>query len=83
MDRAVNEGRAINKQVDMLPVLLDRQKEPGEMKKLIAEEIGVEEEKIYGMDLFLYNRMEPSVWGKRMNSYPVHSWMICSVRLRR
>lgn len=26
MDRAVNEGRAINKQVDMLPVLLDRQK---------------------------------------------------------
>lgn len=26
MDRAVNEGRAINKQVDMLPVLPDRQK---------------------------------------------------------
>lgn len=34
------------------------------MKKLIAEELGVEEEKIYGMDLFLYNRMEPSVWGR-------------------
>ena len=64
MDRAVNEGRAINKQVDMLPVFAGSAKEPGEMKKLIAEEIGVEEEKIYGMDLFLYNRMEPSVWGR-------------------
>ena len=64
MDRAVNEGRAINKQVDMLPVFAGSAKEPGEMKKLIAEELGVEEEKIYGMDLFLYNRMEPSVWGR-------------------
>ena len=64
MDRAVNEGRAINKQVDMLPVFAGSAKEPGEMKKLIAEELGVEEEKIYGMDLFLYNRMKPSVWGR-------------------
>ena len=64
MDRAVNEGRAINKQVDMLPVFAGAAKEPGEMKKLIAEELGVEEEKIYGMDLFLYNRMEPSIWGR-------------------
>ena len=64
MDRAVNEGRAINKQVDMLPIFAGSAKEPGEMKKLIAEELGVEEEKIYGMDLFLYNRMEPSIWGR-------------------
>ena len=35
-DRAVNEGRAINKQVDMLPVFAGSAKEPGEMKKLIA-----------------------------------------------
>ena len=33
MDRAVNEGRAINKQVDMLPVFAGSAKEPGEMKK--------------------------------------------------
>ena len=32
MDRAVNEGRAINKQVDMLPVFAGSAKEPGEMK---------------------------------------------------
>ncbi len=58
MDREVNEGSAINKQIDMLTGFCwNRAKEPGEMKKLIAEEIGVEEEKIYGMDLFLYNRM--------------------------
>ena len=81
MDRAVNEGRAINKQVDMLPVFAGSAKEPGEMKKLIAEELGVEEEKIYGMDLFLYNRMEPSVWGRekeflscpQLDDLPIHT----------
>ena len=63
MDRKVNEGRAINKQIDMLPVLSGSVKEPGEVKSLVAKELGVEITDIYGMDLFLYNRMEAVRWG--------------------
>ena len=63
MDRTVNEGHAYNKQVDMLPVLSGEAKERGEIKRLAAKELDVSEESIYGMDLFLYNRMEPAVWG--------------------
>ena len=63
MDRKVNEGRAINKQVDMLPVMSGSVKEPGEVKSLVAKELGVEMTDIYGMDLFLYNRMEAVRWG--------------------
>ncbi len=33
------------------------------MKAEIAGEIGVKSDEILGMDLFLYNRMEPSIWG--------------------
>ena len=63
MDRKVNEGRAINKQIDMMPVLSGSVKEPGEVKSLVAKELGVETTDIYGMDLFLYNRMEAVRWG--------------------
>ena len=63
IDRKINEGRPLNKQVDMLPVLSGSVKGPGAVKKLIAEELGVSEENIYGMDLFLYNRMEAVRWG--------------------
>lgn len=63
MDRKINEGRPLNKQVDMLPILSGSVKGPGAVKKLIAEELGVSEENIYGMDLFLYNRMEAVRWG--------------------
>lgn len=63
MDRKINEGRSLNKQVDMLPILSGSVKGTGAVKKLIAEELGVSEENIYGMDLFLYNRMEAVRWG--------------------
>jgi len=35
------------------------------LKKLIAAELDVEESAIYGSDLYLYNRMEPSIWGAK------------------
>ena len=63
MDRKINEGRPLNKQVDMLPILSGSVKGPDAVKKLIAEKLGVSEENIYGMDLFLYNRMEAVRWG--------------------
>lgn len=65
MNREVNAGYAYNKQVDMLPLFGGSECEKGGFKKLIAGELNVEEESIYGMDLYLYNRMKPSVWGAK------------------
>ena len=63
MNRTVNDGYAYNKQVDMLPLFGGSETKAGDLKKLIADELGVDVETIYGTDLYLYNRMEPSIWG--------------------
>lgn len=63
MNRSVNDGYAYNKQVDMLPLFGGADTKKGDFKKLIAKELGVEEKDIYGSDLYLYNRMAPSIWG--------------------
>lgn len=63
MNRQINDGYTYNKQVDMLPVFSGKVCEKGALKALIAEELQVKPEEIYGMDLFLYNRMEPAIWG--------------------
>ena len=68
MNRDVNNGYAYNKQVDMLPLFGGSECRKGDFKKLIAREMNVEEESIYGMDLYLYNRMRPAVWGAK-NEY--------------
>lgn len=65
MDRNVNEKSAFNKQVDMLPLFAGGADDvQGAVRRIAAEELGVREEEIFGMDLYLYNRMQPSVWGK-------------------
>jgi len=63
MNRAVNDGYAYNKQVDMLPLFGGAEGAKGDFKKLIAKELNIEESAIYGSDLYLYNRQEPTVWG--------------------
>lgn len=63
MNRAVNDGYAYNKQIDMLPLFGGTACQPGDFKKLLAKEAGVEVENIYGSDLYLYNRTAPSIWG--------------------
>ena len=63
MNRKINDGYAYNKQVDMLPLFGGSESKPGDFNKLIANQLGVEEENIYGSDLYLYNRMAPSIWG--------------------
>lgn len=63
MNREVNNGYAYNKQVDMLPLFGGSECRKGAFKNLIAKELGVGEGDIYGMDLYLYNRMPLSVWG--------------------
>lgn len=63
MNRAVNDGYAYNKQVDMLPLFGGADTQKGDLKKLIAAEVGVEVEDIYGSDLYLYCRQDGFVWG--------------------
>ncbi|MCD8197423.1 MAG: M18 family aminopeptidase [Lachnospiraceae bacterium] len=63
MNREVNEKQSLNKQKDMLPVYSGRKMDADALKLLAANELQVEAERIYGMDLYLYNRAEPSVWG--------------------
>ena len=63
MNRGVNDGYAYNKQIDMLPLFGGPETQKGDFKKLIASELGVCEENIYGSDLYLYSRVAPSIWG--------------------
>lgn len=65
MDRKINEGFAYNKQVDLLPLFGGGESRRGDFQRLMAEEAGVPESAVYGSDLYLYNRQEPSVWGAR------------------
>ena len=62
MDRGMNEGRALNPQIDMLP-LYGQGSSAGTLKALIAEAAGVEQEQLLATDLFLYLRQAGSVWG--------------------
>ena len=63
MNRKVNDGYAYNKQVDMLPLFGGKDSKDGDLKAIIAKEAGVNVEDIVGSDLYLYNRVAPSVWG--------------------
>lgn len=64
MNRNVNEGVAINAQVDMLPFVgMALSNEKGSMLTKIAAEVGVPADQIKGHDLFLYARDAGSVWG--------------------
>ena len=62
MDRSANEGHKYNPQEELLP-LFGGPDSAGKFEKLAADAAGVREEDICGMDLFLYNRMEGTVWG--------------------
>lgn len=59
-NRQVNDGVALSKQKDMLPVLTTENGERGEvngsiLKTLVAEELGVKAEDILDFDLYLYD----------------------------
>lgn len=63
MNRKVNEGMALNLQTDLLPLFGGAPVKSGRFRQMVAEEAGSAPEDLLGMDLFLYNRMEPAVWG--------------------
>lgn len=62
MDRSANENKSYNPNVDMLPLFGDIDGETG-LKKLVAAELGVNEEDIAASDLFLYCRAPGTLWG--------------------
>ncbi len=49
----------------MLPLFGGSESKHGDLSKLIANQLGVKEENIFGTDLYLYNRMAPSIWGAK------------------
>ena len=59
-NRKVNDGVALNPQVDLLPVCGAA---GADVMKLAAESVGAEPEAVAGADLFLVNRDAPRVWG--------------------
>ncbi|MFR8547702.1 MAG: M18 family aminopeptidase [Lachnospiraceae bacterium] len=64
MNRDANDGMKYNAQTDMCPIFGDETAK-GTFVKMIADEAGVLEEELLGMDLFLYNRQKGSIWGSR------------------
>lgn len=62
MNRSVNEGYSYNAQKDTLPLYSGIEGKDSLISK-IAENVDEKEENILGYDLFLYNRMAPSIWG--------------------
>ena len=62
MNREMNDGVKLNAQVDTLPLYGDASAK-GSFDALIAQAAGVKPDQIAGSDLYLYNRMAPSLWG--------------------
>ena len=62
MNREVNEKGGLNARTDMPPLFGDAFARGG-FEAAVAEAAGVAPEQIAGSDLYLYNRMAPSVWG--------------------
>ena len=62
MNREANDGYKYNAQSDMLPIFGDAEAKDS-FFDVIAKAAGVKKEDILGHDLFLYNRVKPTVWG--------------------
>lgn len=65
MNREVNKGMNYNNQVDMLPLFSAGECEENDYYQLIADELHTTRENIFGTDLYLVNRMEPTIWGAK------------------
>ncbi len=62
MNREANEGYKYYAQSDMLPVFGDADSKDS-FFDLVAENAKAKKDDIIGHDLFLYNRVKPTVWG--------------------
>lgn len=61
MNKEANSGYSFNPQIDLLP--LYGMNEDKNFMDIVAEEVSVAANDIIGTDLYLYNRMKPSIWG--------------------
>ncbi len=62
MNRTVNAGYSWNPAVDLLPLFSEAEGSRS-LKELLAELLNCEPEEMVGSDLYVYNRMEGTVWG--------------------
>ncbi|MDD3794579.1 MAG: M18 family aminopeptidase [Lachnospiraceae bacterium] len=62
MNRKVNEGYTYQAQKDMIPLFGDETAK-GKFLPMIASAAEAEKEDILGTDLFLYNRVDGTIWG--------------------
>lgn len=62
MDRSVNDGKPVNANVDMLPLMASNQSKRS-VFSLVSEKLGVPQESIVTSDFFLYNRQLSTQWG--------------------
>lgn len=65
MNKEANSSMKYNEQVDLLPLYGSLDGSGDNFMDIVAEYAGTEKEKILNSDLFLYNRMAPSIWGSR------------------
>lgn len=63
MNKEVNSSMKYNEQVDLLPLYGSLKDSGDNFMDVVAEYADIEKECILGTDLFLYNRMLPSIWG--------------------
>lgn len=63
MNREVNNGMKYNNQIDMLPLLSAGECEDGDYYQMLAQQLNIDKKDIYGTDLYLVNRTQPSIWG--------------------
>ncbi len=61
-NRGINNGYNYNPAVDLMP-LFGGKEQKGALKRILAAELGCEEQQIAGADLFLYNRTKGTIWG--------------------
>lgn len=72
LNRAVNDGVALNRQVDLCPLLAaggggrladETPKGEASLDSLVAHKLGVDVEQLLACDLIVCNRQQPVVWG--------------------
>ena len=68
MNRNINSGYSYNPAVDLMP-LFGAKEQKGGLKRILAEELGVEEERILSADLYLWNRTPGTIWGADREFY--------------
>ena len=64
MNREANDGFKYNKQIDLQPIFTSNTINSEGINAFIPDECGLDEDNIYGSELYLYNRQEPTTWGK-------------------